>query len=279
MCTTSAPEDAALQDILLCIQTGKLLSDPVRMHMSDNSFYMRSPEEMKLLFSQVPPDAIENTLEIAERCHLDLGRKGYHLPPQFEVPPAGETTSSYLRKLCEDGLRRREPDRADSPEMKARLDYELGVIEQMGFDAYFLIVWDLCRYSREKKIWYNVRGSGNGSLVAYALEITSVEPLSHKLLFERFLNPPDRVTMPDIDLDYQDDRRAEVMEYCNQKYGASHVAQIITFGTMAARGAVRDVGRVMNIPLPDVDRVAKLVPSAYQAKPSPWQIPWKKYPS
>ncbi|HHV05173.1 MAG TPA: DNA polymerase III subunit alpha [Anaerolineaceae bacterium] len=259
------PEDAALQDILLCIQTGKLLSDPVRMRMSDNSFYMRSPEEMKLLFSQVP-DAIENTLEIAERCHLDLGRKGYHLP-QFEVP-AGETTSSYLRKLCEDGLRRREPDRADSPEMKDRLDYELGVIEQMGFDAYFLIVWDLCRYSREKKIWYNVRGSGNGSLVAYALEITSVEPLSHKLLFERFLNP-DRVTMPDIDLDYQDDRRAEVMDYCNQKYGASHVAQIITFGTMAARGAVRDVGRVMNIPLPDVDRVAKLVPSAYQGKAIP----------
>ena len=258
-------DDSRLQDVLLCIQTGKLLSDPVRMRMSDNSFYLRSPEEMKTLFAQVP-DAIENTLEIAERCHLDLSRKGYHLPV-FDVPD-GQTAESYLRELCEEGLRQRQPDRADSPEMKARLDYELGVIGQMGFAAYFLIVWDLCRYSREKKIWFNVRGSGNGSLVAYALEITSVEPLSHKLLFERFLNP-DRITMPDIDLDFQDDRRAEVMEYCNQKYGASHVAQIITFGTMAARGAVRDVGRVMNIPLPDVDRVAKLVPSAYQGAAIP----------
>ncbi len=129
----------------------------------------------------------------------------------------------------------------------------------MGFAEYFLIVWDLCRYSRERGIWYNVRGSGNGSLVAYALDITSVEPLSYHLLFERFLNP-DRLTMPDIDLDFQDDRRAEVMEYCNQKYGADKVAQIITFGTMAARGAVRDVGRVMNIPVAEVDKVAKAVP-------------------
>lgn len=259
------PEDADLQDVLLCIQTGKLLSDPTRFRMSDPSYYLRSPEEMKSLFAQLP-EAIENTLEIAERCNLDLTRKGYHLP-LFEVPE-GQTTSSYLRGLCQDGLKRLQPERADTPEMQARLNYELGVIEQMGFDAYFLIVWDLCRYSREKKIWYNVRGSGNGSLVAYALEITSVEPLSHKLLFERFLNP-DRVTMPDIDLDYQDDRRAEVMEYCNQKYGATHVSQIITFGTMAARGAVRDVGRVMNIPLADVDRVAKVVPSTFQGKAIP----------
>ena len=259
------PEDAALQDVLLCIQTGKLLSDPTRMRMTDDSYYMRSPEEMKSLFAQLP-EAIENTLEIAERCNLDLSRKGYHLP-LFEVPE-GQTAESYLREVCEDGLRRLQPDRVDSPEMQERLDYELSVIQQMGFAAYFLIVWDLCRYSREKKIWYNVRGSGNGSLVAYALEITTVEPLSHKLLFERFLNP-DRITMPDIDLDFQDDRRSEVMEYCNQRYGASHVAQIITFGTLAARGAVRDVGRVMNIPLADVDRVAKVVPSAYQGKAIP----------
>lgn len=255
-------DDAELQDILLCIQTGKLLSDRNRMRMNNDTYYLRSPEEMQSLFSQVP-EAISNTLEIAERCELDLTRKGYHLP-QFEVP-AGETASTFLYELCQDGLRRNAPDQADSDEFQKRLDYELSVINQMGFAEYFLIVWDLCRFSREKNIWYNVRGSGNGSLVAFALDITSVEPLSHALLFERFLNP-DRVTMPDIDLDFQDDRRAEVMEYCNQKYGADRVAQIITFGTMAARGAVRDVGRVMAIPLADVDKVAKLVPGPVQGK-------------
>lgn len=258
-------DDAELQDILLCIQTGKLLSDRNRMRMNNDTYYLRSPEEMQSLFSQVP-EAISNTLEIAERCELDLTRKGYHLP-QFEVP-AGETASTFLYELCQDGLRRNAPDQADSDEFQKRLDYELSVINQMGFAEYFLIVWDLCRFSREKNIWYNVRGSGNGSLVAFALDITSVEPLSHALLFERFLNP-DRVTMPDIDLDFQDDRRAEVMEYCNQKYGADRVAQIITFGTMAARGAVRDVGRVMAIPLADVDKVAKLVPGPVQGKNVP----------
>lgn len=258
-------DDAELQDILLCIQTGKLLSDRNRMRMNNDTYYLRSPEEMQSLFSQVP-EAISNTLEIAERCELDLTRKGYHLP-QFEVP-AGETASTFLYELCQEGLRRNAPDQADSDEFQKRLDYELSVINQMGFAEYFLIVWDLCRFSREKNIWYNVRGSGNGSLVAFALDITSVEPLSHALLFERFLNP-DRVTMPDIDLDFQDDRRAEVMEYCNQKYGADRVAQIITFGTMAARGAVRDVGRVMAIPLADVDKVAKLVPGPVQGKNVP----------
>ena len=258
-------DDAELQDILLCIQTGKLLSDRNRMRMNNDTYYLRSPEEMQNLFSQVP-EAISNTLEIAERCELDLTRKGYHLP-QFEVP-AGETASTFLYELCQEGLRRNAPDQAESEEFQKRLDYELSVINQMGFAEYFLIVWDLCRFSREKNIWYNVRGSGNGSLVAFALDITSVEPLSHALLFERFLNP-DRVTMPDIDLDFQDDRRAEVMEYCNQKYGADRVAQIITFGTMAARGAVRDVGRVMAIPLADVDKVAKLVPGPVQGKNVP----------
>ena len=258
-------DDAELQDILLCIQTGKLLSDRNRMRMNNDTYYLRSPEEMQSLFSQVP-EAISNTLEIAERCELDLTRKGYHLP-QFEVP-AGETASTFLYELCQEGLRRNAPEQAGSEEFQKRLDYELSVINQMGFAEYFLIVWDLCRFSREKNIWYNVRGSGNGSLVAFALDITSVEPLSHALLFERFLNP-DRVTMPDIDLDFQDDRRAEVMEYCNQKYGADRVAQIITFGTMAARGAVRDVGRVMAIPLADVDKVAKLVPGPVQGKNVP----------
>ena len=258
-------DDAELQDILLCIQTGKLISDRNRMRMNNDTYYLRSPDEMQNLFSQVP-EAISNTLEIAERCELDLTRKGYHLP-QFEVP-AGQTASTFLRDLCQEGLHRNTPEQAESEEFQKRLDYELSVINQMGFAEYFLIVWDLCRFSREKNIWYNVRGSGNGSLVAFALDITSVEPLDHALLFERFLNP-DRVTMPDIDLDFQDDRRAEVMEYCNQKYGADRVAQIITFGTMAARGAVRDVGRVMAVPLADVDRVAKLVPPPVQGKNVP----------
>jgi len=225
-------EDADLQDILLCVQTGKLLSDTNRMRMSDDSYYLRSPEEMQSIFSQVP-EALTNTVLIAEQCEVDLTRSSYHLP-KFEVPE-GQSPESFLLDLCQKGLRQNIPDRVDSPEIQERLKYELGVINQMGFAEYFLIVWDLCRFSRERNIWYNVRGSGNGSLVAFALDITSVEPLSYHLLFERFLNP-DRITMPDIDLDYQDDRRAEVMEYCNQKYGADKVAQIITFGTLAARG-------------------------------------------
>ncbi len=255
-------EDAEMQDVLLAIQTGKLLTDQNRMTMSDDSYYLRSPQEMRYLFSEIP-EALSNTLEIADRCEVDLTRKGYHLP-RFELPN-GEDPGTYLRELCLTGLHTRIPAEADLPETRERLDYELGVIRAMGFDEYFLIVWDLCRHAREKNIWYNARGSAAGSLVAFALGITSVEPIRHKLMFERFLNP-DRVTMPDIDLDFQDDRRADMMEYCNEKYGADKVAQIITFGTMGARGAIRDVGRVMNIPLPEVDRVAKIIPGPQQGK-------------
>jgi DNA polymerase-3 subunit alpha len=255
-------EDAELQDILLAVQTGKLLSDKNRMTMADDSYYLRTPEEMQELFSEVP-EAITNTLAIAERCEVDLRRKEYHLP-KFELPE-GVQPKSYLRELCQRGLEERMKEQALTPEVQQRLDYELGVIHKMGFDEYFLIVWDLCRYAREKNIWYNARGSAAGSLVAYALNITSVDPLRFNLLFERFLNPG-RVTMPDIDLDFQDDRRAEMMEYCNQKYGADKVAQIITYSTIAARGAIRDVGRVMNIPLAEVDRVAKMIPGLQQGK-------------
>ena len=255
-------EDAELQDILLAVQTGKLLSDKNRLTMADDSYYLRSPEEMQELFSEVP-EAITNTLAIAERCEVDLRRKEYHLP-KFDLPNDVQP-KGYLRELCQRGLEVRMGEQAQTPEVQQRLDYELGVIHKMGFDEYFLIVWDLCRYAREKNIWYNARGSAAGSLVAYALNITSVDPLRFNLLFERFLNPG-RVTMPDIDLDFQDDRRAEMMEYCNQKYGADKVAQIITYGTIAARGAIRDVGRVMNIPLPEVDRVAKMIPGLQQGK-------------
>ena len=250
------PEDARLQDILLAIQTQTVLSDPNRMRMTDESYYLRTPEEMSQLFAEVP-EALSNTLLIAERCNVDLSFKGYHLP-EFPVPE-GYTDKTYLRHLCEEGARKRYKERAASQEVRERLDYELGIVDKMGFNAYFLIVSDLCEHSRERGIWYNARGSANGSIVAYVLQITLVDPLQHDLLFERFLNPG-RVSMPDIDLDFQDNRRSEVLEYCTTKYGSDRVAQIITFGTMGTKAALRDVGRVMDIPLNEVDRVAKLVP-------------------
>jgi DNA polymerase-3 subunit alpha len=211
---------------------------------------------MGQLFAEVP-ESLSNTLLIAERCNVDLGFKGYHLP-DFDVPE-GYTAETYLRHLCEEGARRRYGERATSQTIRERLDYELGIIHDMGFDAYFLIVWDLCAHAAQKNIWYNTRGSAAGSIVAYTLEITLVDPLEHDLIFERFLNPG-RISMPDIDLDFPDDRRAEMMEYCAHKYGADKVASIITFGTMGAKAAIRDVGRVMDIPLPQVDRIAKMVP-------------------
>ncbi len=249
--------EAKLQDILLAIQTGAVLSDPNRMRMQGDTYYFRSPEEMGALFSDVP-ESISNTLEIAERCNVNLDPNGYHLP-LFEVPE-GFTPETYLRELCEEGLKTRYHERADDPEVRKRLEYELSVIHKMGFDAYFLIVWDLSRYARDHNIWYEARGSAAGSIVGYVLGITLVEPLRHGLIFERFLNP-DRISMPDVDMDFQDDKRSEIMEYCANKYGHDHVAQIITFGTMGARNAIRDVGRVMDIPLGEVDQIAKLIPN------------------
>lgn len=251
------PADARLQDIMLAIQTGSLLSDPNRMRMSDESYYLRSPQEMQNLFAEVPT-AISNTLLIADRCHVDLSSKSYHLP-DFKVPE-GFTPQSFLRKVCEEGLNERYGARCCDEKIRERLEHELGIIHKMGFDAYFLIVWDLCRFARERGIWYNARGSAAGSMVAYALEITLVEPLEQGLIFERFLNPG-RVSMPDVDLDFQDDRRSEMLEYCANKYGSDHVAQIITFGTLGARAAIRDVGRVKDVPLSEVDRVTKMIPA------------------
>ena len=251
------PEEADLQDVMLCIQTGAVRSDPDRMRMSDASYYLRSPAEMAELFGDVE-GALENTLWIAERAQVDLDFEGYRLPP-FAVPE-GHTAQSYLRERCLEGLDRRYGTRAGAPQLRERLDYELGIIHEMGFDAYFLIVWDLCRHAREQGIWYNARGSAAGSIVAYCLRITLVDPIEHGLIFERFLNPG-RVSMPDIDLDFQDDRRHVMLEYSAKKYGEDKVAQIITFGTLGARAAIRDVGRVMDIPLPEVDRLAKLIPN------------------
>ncbi len=248
--------DAAWQDIMLCVQTSSLYSDPKRMRMSDPSYHLRSAAEMEALFRDVP-DALSNTLLIAEQCNVNLKREGYVLP-EFEVPD-GLDAKDYLRQLCEEGITKRYGSEAGSERVQERLNYELEVIHTMGFNAYFLIVWDLCQYAQQQGIWYNARGSAAGSIVAYALEISLIDPLEHGLIFERFLNP-DRVSMPDIDLDFQDDKRYKMMEYCAQKYGEDRVASIITFGKLKARAAVRDVGRVLDIPLSEVDRIAKLIP-------------------
>ncbi len=252
-------EQADAHDILLCIQTSKTVNESNRMRMSDPSYYMRSPEEMWELYGDVP-EALENTLKIADQCDVTLQfAPPYHLPT-FPVPEGYTDSESYLHHLCDEGLRWRYGERAQDPDVQERMTYELGIIHDMGFDDYFLIVWDLCEAAKERDIWWNVRGSGAGSIVAYTLGITSVDPLKNRLLFERFLNPA-RVNMPDIDLDYPDDRREELIAYTVDRYGDDHVAQIITFGTLGARAAIRDVGRAMDIPLSEVDRVARLIPA------------------
>lgn len=253
-------EDAGTQDILLCIQTNTTVTTSKRMRMEGNDYYLRSSEEMYALWHEIP-EALTNTLAIAERCNVDLDFKGYHLP-HFPVPE-GFTPETYLRHLCEEGFKKRYPD--GNPTARARLEYELSVIHSMGFDTYFLIVWDLIRAARERDIWFNVRGSAAGSIAAYCAGITNLDPLKHNLIFERFLNPG-RVSMPDIDLDFQDDRRAELIEYTIQKYGKDNVAQIITFGTMAAKASIRDVGRALDYPLNEVDRIAKMLPTGPNVK-------------
>ncbi|MBN2470449.1 MAG: DNA polymerase III subunit alpha [Anaerolineae bacterium] len=255
------PEDYDPHDTLLCIQTGSFKQEENRMRMTDPSYHLRSPEEMWRLFAEVP-EALTNTVKIADMCEVDLEHKGYHLPV-FPVPE-GYTEETYLRYLCEKGLRWRYGDRATDPVIVERLDYELGIIHSMGFDTYFLIVWDLCEFARMADIWWNVRGSGAGSVAAYSLGITSIDPLRNSLIFERFLNPG-RVSMPDIDLDYPDDRRAEMIEYTAHKYGEDKVAAIITFGTMGSKAAIRDVGRAFEMSQENVNRIAGMLPSG--AKP------------
>ncbi len=247
-------EDWFAQDVLLCVQTGATVNQADRMRMDGRDYWFKSPEEMAALWREIP-EALTNTLEIAERCNVDLSFKGYHLP-NFPVPD-GFTPESFLRAVCEQGFAQRYPNA--SPDKRERLNYELGVIHKMGFDTYFLIVWDLTRHAKEKNIWANARGSAAGSMVAYCLGITHLDPLEHNLIFERFLNP-DRISMPDIDLDFPDDAREEMIRYTVGKYGKENVAQIITFGKMLAKAAIRDVGRVLGYELNDVDRVAKLIP-------------------
>lgn len=255
-------EDAPAHDVLLCVQTGKQIDASNRMQMSDDGYYLKSYAEMEHMFGDVP-EALRNTVRIAEMCNVDLDTDGYHLPP-FDVPE-GHTPETYLRELTERGLRQRYGADAETAEVRQRMEHELQIIHAMGFDTYFLIVWDLCRFARENDIWWNVRGSGAGSIVAYCLGITHIDPLENDLIFERFLNPG-RVSMPDIDMDFPDDQRGQMMEYTVNTYGVENVAQIITFGTMGARAAIRDVGRAMGIPVHEVDRIAKLVPSGPKVK-------------
>ncbi len=254
------PGDAAAQDILLCIQTQTTITNPKRMKMDGSDYYLKPSEEMWALWGELPA-ALTNTIAIAERCGIDLDFKNYQLP-KFPLPD-GVDAPTYLRQLCDEGFARRYP--RGHPPARARLEYELGVIHDMGFDPYFLIVWDLCRAAREKDIWYNVRGSAAGSMVAYCLTITNLDPIQQQLIFERFLNPG-RITMPDIDLDYPDDRRQEMIEYAVNKYGRENVAQIVTFGTLGAKAAIRDVARALDYPLSEADRVAKLLPTGPNVK-------------
>jgi DNA polymerase-3 subunit alpha len=248
-------EDAPTQDLLVCVQTNSTLNDPKRLKSESDQLYLKSPEEMGRVFSSIP-EAISNTIRIAEMCDLDLGFKGYHLP-SFPVPD-GRTAEEYLDALCRAGVRRKYGH--DDGEVGDRLRYELDVINSMGFTNYFLVVWDFVRFAKERGILVGPgRGSAAGSIVTYALDVTALDPLKYDLIFERFLNPS-RISMPDIDIDFADDRRAEVIEYVVQKYGDDRVAQIVTFGTMAAKASVRDVGRAMGWSFAETDRVAKLIP-------------------
>ncbi len=250
-------EDAEMQDILMCIQTGKTLDDPGRMRFETREFYVKSEGEMAALFPD-HPEAIENTVKIAELCNLDFEFGKYHLP-LFQLPEGWTDGDAYFEKLCLDGFAWRYPDQP--PEYFRQLRYEMDMIRKMGFVDYFLIVSDFIGYAKKNGIPVGPgRGSAAGSMVAYCLNITDLDPVKYGLYFERFLNP-ERVSMPDIDIDFCIRRRQEVIDYVNRKYGADHVAQIVTFGTMAARAAVRDVGRVLGVPYGEVDALAKTIPS------------------
>ena len=250
-------QDAYYQDVLMCIQTGKTVDEENRMRFETEEFYLKSEGEMRMLYPQFP-EAADNTAKIAEMCQFDFEFGHYHLP-RFRLPDGETDSAAYLRKLCERGFAERYPA---SPEVHDQLDYELRMIEKMGFVDYFLIVSDFIAYAKNHGIPVGPgRGSAAGSVVSYCLHITDVDPIKYSLFFERFLNP-ERVSMPDIDVDFCVNRRGEVIDYVNRLYGSDHVAQIVTFGTMAARNAIRDVGRVLSVSYADTDAVAKQVPTA-----------------
>ena len=250
-------EDSYNHEILLCIQTAKKMTDEDRMRFETNEFYIKTPEEMADYFSAVP-EAIENTVKIADKCNFDF-EFGVTKLPNYDVPVEFATHEEYFRKLTWDGIEERYGKDYDDT-VKQRTEYELGIIERMGYVDYYLIVWDYIHYAKSIGIPVGPgRGSGAGSIVAYAIGITDIDPLKYNLLFERFLNP-DRISMPDFDVDFSDERRQEVIDYVAKKYGRDHVSQIITFGTMSAKSVVRDVGRVLDVPYSDVDKIAKMIP-------------------
>ena len=249
-------EEARFQDLLMCIGTNSTILDEKRKKMADDGFYMKSPEEMADMFKDVP-QAIENTHKIADMCNLELEFGRLHLP-EIEIPE-GMTPFQYVEDLCRKGMAKFYPE--ITPEIEERLKYELDVIEKTEFARYFLVVWDIVKFARENGILVNVRGSAASSIVLRCLEINDIDPIPHKLVFERFLNI-ERREMPDIDMDFEDRRREEVISYVSRKYGQDHVAQIITFGTLGAKAAIRDAGRALGMPYSDVDRVAKMVPFA-----------------
>ena len=248
-------DDVEAHDLLLCIQTGKKVTDEDRMRYDGGQYYVKSEEEMRALFPYAQ-EALDNTAKIAERCNVEIRFHETKLP-HYEVPE-GYTSVSYLHKLCEDGFAKHYPN--DDGTLMTRMKYELEVIEQMGYVDYFLIVWDFINYAKSHDIMVGPgRGSAAGSIVSYCLHITNIDPIRYQLLFERFLNP-ERISMPDIDIDFCVERRQEVIDYVGQKYGAEKVVQIVTFGTMAARNAIRDVARVMDLPYALADTIAKMIP-------------------
>ncbi|MBI4181051.1 MAG: DNA polymerase III subunit alpha, partial [Chloroflexi bacterium] len=249
-------EDAAAHDLLLCIGTNSSVNDDKRVKMAGDFFYLKSPEEMAELYRDIP-QAIENTGRITEMCNLKLDFGRLHLP-QIEIPE-GKTPDQFLADLCYQGLPQYYPN--PSAAIKERLDAELAVVRETQFANYILVVWDIISFTRQNGILFGVRGSAASSLILHCLGITEIDPMEHELVFERFLNR-ERIEMPDIDMDFQDDRRDEVIAYVTRRYGSDHVAQIITFGTLGARAALRDVGRALGMSYGDVDRVAKLVPFA-----------------
>ncbi len=253
-------EDKFSQDVLVCIQTNKTVQESNRMSMMDGNYSLRSPENMAAQFTE-HPEAISNTVEIANRCNVNF-EFGKNLIPVFKVPEEKKKLSprEYLREKCQEGLEMRYGVRSQEKEIKERLDYELSIIEKMEFESYFLIVWDYVKWAREQGIMVGPgRGSGAGSIIAYALSITDLDPLEYDLLFERFLNP-ERISMPDFDIDFADDKRDQVINYVREKYGSDHVAQISTFGTLAAKAAVKDTGRALGIPFDEMNALSKMIP-------------------
>lgn len=251
-------EDAYNHEVLLCIQTGKRMTDEDRMRFETDELYVKSPEEMSEYFKNFP-DAIENTVKIAEKCNVEF-EFGHTILPNYDVPPEYATHYDYFKKLCDDGIKKRYGENP-SQEILDRAAYELKIISQMGYVDYYLIVWDYINYAKSVGIPVGPgRGSGAGSILAYAIGITDIDPMKYNLLFERFLNP-ERISMPDFDVDFCYERRGEVIDYVERKYGKDHVSQIITFGTMSARMVIRDVGRALDMPYAECDKLAKMIPN------------------